>query len=54
MKKVDAVFGIGMASGEAELRDDLCPPGLSDPLAKGLVNATVDAVSIPGGSLGGQ
>ena len=52
-KTEDEVFGIDVASGEAELRDALCPPGLSDALAKGLVNATIDVVSMPGGFFGG-
>jgi viroplasmin and RNaseH domain-containing protein len=52
-KKEDEVFGVDIATGEADLRDALCPPGLSDALAKGLVNATIDVVSMPGGFFGG-
>jgi hypothetical protein len=52
-KKEEEVFGIDIANGETELRDALCPPGLSDALAKGLVNATIDVVSMPGGFFGG-
>jgi viroplasmin and RNaseH domain-containing protein len=52
-KKEDEVFGVDTAEGETELRDALCPPGLSETLAKGLVNATIDVVSMPGGFFGG-
>jgi hypothetical protein len=52
-KKDDEVFGVDISDGETELRDALCPPGLSEALAKGLVNATIDVVSMPGGFFGG-
>jgi viroplasmin and RNaseH domain-containing protein len=52
-KKEEEIFGVDIANGETELRDKLCPPGLSDALAKGLVNATIDVVSMPGGFFGG-
>jgi hypothetical protein len=52
-KKEDEAFGVDITDGETELRDALCPPGLSDSLAKGLINATIDVVSMPGGFFGG-
>jgi hypothetical protein len=51
MKKEDKVFGVDMASREGALQDEWCPPRQSDVLAKGLVNATIDVVSMPGGFL---
>jgi hypothetical protein len=53
MKEEDKVFGIDMARGEAKLQDDLCPPPLSNALAKSLINAAVDVVSMPGRFFGG-
>jgi hypothetical protein len=53
LKKEDEFFEIDTVSGETELRDELCSPGLSEALAKGLINATIDVVSMPGGFFGG-
>jgi hypothetical protein len=54
--KEDVVFGVDIgvdiADRETEVRDALCPPRLSEALAKGLVNATADVVSMPGGFFG--
>jgi hypothetical protein len=48
----DKLFEIGVNMGESELRNALCPSDLTGAVAKGLMNATIDVVSMPGGFFG--
>jgi hypothetical protein len=50
----DAMFGIDVNMGESELRSALCPSDMTEAVAKGLMNATIDVVSMPGGFFGGD
>lgn len=52
MKKNDEVFGLDLGS-ELDLRAALLPPELPDGVSKGLANAMVDVIAIPGGFTGG-
>jgi hypothetical protein len=47
--KADEVFNIDIEIGEEELQDALCPPDLSEAMARSLINGTIDAVALPGG-----
>ena len=51
-KKEDELFGIDMGS-EVELRDGLCPPGLTGEGKRDLASSMVDVVALPGGYHGG-
>jgi viroplasmin and RNaseH domain-containing protein len=51
-KKSDEVFGVDLGS-EVDLRAALLPPNLPDGVSKGLANAMVDVIAIPGGFCGG-
>jgi hypothetical protein len=51
-KKNDEVFGVDLGS-EMDLRAALLPPELPEGVSKGLANAMVDVVAIPGGFSGG-
>jgi hypothetical protein len=51
-KKEDELFGFEFGS-EVEVRDLLCPPGLTPEQAKFLTNAVVDVVALPGGFTSG-
>lgn len=50
-KKSDEVFGVDLGS-EMDLRASLLPPNLPDGVSKGLANAMVDVIAIPGGFCG--
>jgi hypothetical protein len=50
----DVFFGVDANLGESELRSALCPGDMSESVAKGLMNATIDVVSMPGGFFGGD
>jgi hypothetical protein len=52
MKEADEIFGKDLTTGETELRAELCPPGMTEHIAKGLMNAVVDVVALPGGLSG--
>jgi hypothetical protein len=47
--KTDEVFKIDIKASEEELQDALCPPDLSEAMAKSLMNGTIDSVALPGG-----
>jgi hypothetical protein len=47
--KTDEVFKIDIEASEEELQDALCPPDLSEAMAKSLMNGTIDSVALPGG-----
>jgi hypothetical protein len=49
MGKSEELFGIDTEQSEEELTDALCPPDLSESMAKSLINGTIDAVALPGG-----
>jgi hypothetical protein len=51
-KKSDEVFGVDLGS-EVDLRPALLPPELPEGVSKGLANAVVDVIAIPGGFSGG-
>ena len=51
-KKSDEVFGLDLGS-ELDLRAALLPPNLPDGVSRGLANAMVDVIAIPGGFAGG-
>jgi hypothetical protein len=51
-KKSDEVFGLDLGS-ELDLRAALLPPDLPEGVSKGLANALVDVIAIPGGFTGG-
>jgi hypothetical protein len=51
-KKSDKDFGLDLGS-ELDLRATLLPPDLPEGVSKGLANAMVDVISIPGGFSGG-
>jgi hypothetical protein len=50
----DAFFEIDVNMGESELRAALCPSDMTEAVSKGLMNATIDVVSMPGGFFGGE
>jgi hypothetical protein len=50
----DEFFEVNVNMGESELRAALCPSDMSEAVAKGLMNATIDVVSMPGGFFGGD
>jgi hypothetical protein len=45
----DVLFGVDVEASEEELQDALCPPDLSEAMARSLINGTIDAVALPGG-----
>jgi hypothetical protein len=47
--KSDEFFKIDVEACEEELQDALCPPDLSEAMARSLINGTIDAVALPGG-----
>jgi hypothetical protein len=47
--KTDELFKIDIDGSEEELQDALCPPDLSEAMAKSLINGTIDSVALPGG-----
>jgi hypothetical protein len=47
--KPEELFGIDTEQSEEELLDALCPPDLSESMARSLINGTIDAVALPGG-----
>lgn len=49
MGKAEELFGIDTEQSEEELMDALCPPDLSESMARSLINGTIDAVALPGG-----
>jgi hypothetical protein len=49
----DEIWGMDIGAGEVALREKLCPPDLPVGLQKSLVDSMIDAVSQPGGSMGG-
>jgi hypothetical protein len=51
-KKSDEVFGVDLGS-EVDLRSALLPPELPEGVTKGVANAVVDVIAIPGGFSGG-
>jgi hypothetical protein len=52
-KKDEEIWGMDIGAGEVSIREKLCPPDLPVGLQKGLVDAMIDAVAQPGGSMGG-
>ena len=46
--KEDEIFGVELCQGEGDLRKKFTPPALADDQKKGLINNTVDVVSLPG------
>jgi hypothetical protein len=50
----DGFFEIDVNMGESELRAALCPSDMSEAVAKGLMNATIDVVSMPDRFFGGD
>lgn len=53
MKDNEKVYGVDVSTGEAELRAALCPPGMTENVAKGLTNAMIDVAALPGGFASG-
>jgi hypothetical protein len=47
--KSEVLFGVDVEASEEELQDALCPPDLSEAMARSLINGTIDAVALPGG-----
>jgi hypothetical protein len=47
--KSEEVFNIDIEASEEELQEALCPPDLSEAMARSLINGTIDAVALPGG-----
>jgi hypothetical protein len=53
MKDNEKIYGVDVSTGEAELRAALCPPGMTENVAKGLTNAMIDVAALPGGFASG-
>jgi viroplasmin and RNaseH domain-containing protein len=53
LKNGEKVYGVDVSVGEAELRAALCPPGMTETVAKGLTNAMIDVAALPGGFANG-
>jgi hypothetical protein len=52
-KKDEEIWGMDIGAGEVSIREKLCPPDLPVGLQKGLVDAMIDGVAQPGGSMRG-
>lgn len=48
------MWGIDVGAGERAMREKLCPPGLPTNIQRNMIDGMVDAVSTPGGSIGGS
>jgi viroplasmin and RNaseH domain-containing protein len=47
--KSEELFGVDIEVSEEELYDALCPPDLSESMARSLINGTIADVALPGG-----
>jgi viroplasmin and RNaseH domain-containing protein len=45
----EELYNVDIEASEEELQDALCPPDLSEAMARSLINGTIDSVALPGG-----